>query len=209
MESLLPNRQRSFRIACRRAFLQVVVMCNSYRIVPKQGADKDIVGKIAVAAGKLASPLVRKSDQGLVVLENHRVEIMRWGFHRNFNPSINNARSDKLETGMWRDAIQSRRCVIPMSLFHDPGNDYLWIAGIWEESSECGRCYSMITTDASPWMARIHDRMPALLRPGEMGEFLGGTARWNFQPYAGSLVATPCASPLVKPRGPDAQQELF
>jgi putative SOS response-associated peptidase YedK len=42
---------------------------------------------------------------------------MRWGFHRDFNPAINNARSDKLEGGMWKEAFHVRRCVIPMSLF--------------------------------------------------------------------------------------------
>jgi putative SOS response-associated peptidase YedK len=82
-----------------------------------------------------------------------RVELMRWGFHRGFNPSINNARADKLDGGMWREAFHERRCVIPMTLFYewgpgsggrtgkkqahefrDPDDDYLWVAGIWEET---------------------------------------------------------------------------
>lgn len=37
-----------------------------------------------------------------------QVEVMRWGFHRPFNPSINNARSDKLASGMWADALHHR-----------------------------------------------------------------------------------------------------
>ena len=49
------------------------------------------------------------------------VEIMRWGFHRPFNPLINNARSDKLEAGMWADTSRERRCVIPMTLFYEWG----------------------------------------------------------------------------------------
>ena len=32
-----------------------------------------------------------------------------------------NARSDKLESGMWADALRERRCAIPMSLFYEWG----------------------------------------------------------------------------------------
>ena len=48
--------------------------------------------------------------------------------------------------------------------FHDPKDDYLWAAGIWEERTDLGPCYTMVTTADSPLMAPIHDRMPALLR---------------------------------------------
>lgn len=151
---------------------------------------------------------------------------MRWGFHREFNPAINNARADKLEGGMWREAFHERRCVIPMSQFfewgpgtggrkqahefHDPDGDYLFSAGIWEENKELGPCYTMVTTAAAPLMAPIHDRMPALLRPEEMAEFLAGSRHWDFQPFAGPLVVTPCESPLVKRTGNWPQQaDLF
>jgi putative SOS response-associated peptidase YedK len=153
---------------------------------------------------------------------------MRWGFHREFNLAINNARSDKLEGGMWKEAFHERRCVIPMTLFyewgpgtngrkqahefHDPDVDYLWAAGIWEEHSDLGPCYTMVTTAASPLMAPIHDRMPALLRPEEMQEWLSGTGHWDFQPFTEPLTEAPCESPLVK-RKPkttsDTQPELF
>ena len=76
-------------------------MCNSYRIAPKKDADKGVRARVSAAAATLASPLVRPSDPGVVVLADERVEIMRWGFHRTFNPAVNNARSAKLEVGMW------------------------------------------------------------------------------------------------------------
>lgn len=96
-------------------------MCNSYRIQPKRGAVKGVAGRVADAVEGLPSSLVRKSDPGVVMRADGRVEMMRWGFHREFNPSINNARSDKLEGGMWKDAFQTRRCVIPMSVFYEWG----------------------------------------------------------------------------------------
>ena len=199
-------------------------MCNSYRIKPKRGAAKDLHGKISAAAESLGASLVRKSDPGVVVTAGLGVEVMRWGFRRIFNPSVNNARSDKLAGGMWAAAFRERRCVIPMTLFYewgpgsggkkqasefgDPADDFLWVAGIWEEHPEFGRCYSMVTTAASSLMAPIHNRMPAILLPAEAPEFLNGGS-WSFHPFAGPLTVTPCANPLVKPQGPDPQQEFF
>lgn len=199
-------------------------MCNTYVIRPKRSAQ-GLAQRVSESTAKLASELVRKSDPGVVVRSDGRVELMRWGFHREFNPSINNARSDKLEGGMWREAFHERRCVIPMTLFYEwgPGSDgrkqaheffdrdgdYLWAAGIWEENPELGPCYSMVTTAASPLMLPIHDRMPALLRPEAMSEFLAGSGRWDFQPFVGPLAVTPCESPLARRRTDGEQQELF
>ncbi len=173
-------------------------MCNTYVIRPKRGAQ-GLAQRVSEATTKLASALVRKSDPGVVVRAGDAVEIMRWGFHREFNPSINNARADKLEGGMWQDSFHERRCVIPMSVFYewgpglggrkqahefrDPDDDYLWAAGIWEEHPGVGPCYSMITTAASPVMSAFHDRMPALLRAEEMQEWLAGSGRRDFQPF--------------------------
>jgi putative SOS response-associated peptidase YedK len=199
-------------------------MCNTYVARPKRGAQ-GLAQRVSEATTRLASELVRKSDPGVVVRADGRAELMRWGFHREFNPAINNARSDKLEGGMWREAFHERRCVIPMTLFYewgpgvggrkqanefrDPDDDFLWAAGIWEENQELGPCYTMVTTAAPPLMSPIHDRMPALLRPEEMAEYLAGGGHWNFQPFAGSLVVTPCESPLVMREISDTQQELF
>ena len=144
-------------------------MCNIYQVSAKKGSDKGVRGKVAAAVGKLRSARVRISDPGVVVLADERVEIMRWGFQRSFNPAINNARSDKLESVMWAEAFRERRCVIPASLFyewgpgaggrkqayefHNPEDDYLWIAGLWEPGEgDLGFCYSMVTTAASPVM---------------------------------------------------------
>jgi putative SOS response-associated peptidase YedK len=204
---------------------QFIAMCNSYRIAPKRGTAKGVRARISAAAERLDSPLVRKSDSGIVVLPDRRVERMRWGFSRSFNESINNARSDKLESGMWAEAFRDRRCVIPVTLFyewgpgtgsrkqayefHRAGDDYLWLAGVWEEDPRLGPCYSMVTTTAAPVMERIHNRMPAILGgDDEALAFLCG-GPWQFAPYRGDLTVTPCASPLARPKPEDDQPELF
>lgn len=200
-------------------------MCNSYRVQPKRDAV-GLAKRVSETVTRLTSDLVRKSDLGVVVRADGEVKIMRWGFHRSFNPAINNARSDKLEVGMWADAYRERRCVIPMTLFyewgagtggrkqahefHDAEDNYLWIAGIWEENADHGSCYSMVTTASSPLMAPIHDRMPALLRPEEISEFLSASKSWDFQPFAGPMEVRTCESPLTKRRQTsDSQLDLF
>jgi len=82
-----------------------------YRITPKKGADQGVRAKVSLAASKLASPLLRPTNFGVVMLADERVDIMRWGFHRSFNPAITNARSDKLDAGMWAAAYRERRCI--------------------------------------------------------------------------------------------------
>lgn len=200
-------------------------MCNIYQIDRKRGAIAGRSGRVALAAGKLASPLVRKSDPGLVVLAGERVEVMRWGFHRSFNAAINNARSDKMDSGMWAEAMRERRCVIPVSMFYewgpgvdgrkqayefsDPVGDYLWMAGLWEPGGELGPCYTMVTTDAASLMVPIHDRMPAVLSGDEVERFLEGGDRWTFHPYTGALSVNPCPSPLKGNGNVGGQGELF
>jgi len=94
-------------------------VCNTYVLKPKRGAA-GLHARVSDDIAKLKSSLVRKSDPGVVVLasaQEFRPEIMRWGFWRAFNPSINNSRSDKLESGMWRDAFRERRCLIPVAAY--------------------------------------------------------------------------------------------
>jgi putative SOS response-associated peptidase YedK len=81
--------------------------------------------------------------------------------------------------------------------FREPDDDYLWAVGICEENDELGPYHSMVTTAASLLMSPIHDRMPALIRPDEMAEYLAGSGRWDLQSFTGSLVVEPCEIPLA------------
>jgi putative SOS response-associated peptidase YedK len=65
----------------------------------------------------------------------------------------------------------------------------------------------MITTDPNPTVSPYHDRMPAVLEPGEIDDFLAGRMR-RFRPRPQSLLVADAANPLRKP--PDlVQGELF
>ena len=56
-----------------------------------------------------------------------------------------------------------------------PGIDLFACAGIWRDSDEWGRCYSMVMTDAAGPAAEVHSRMPVLLAPDDYDVWTGGS----------------------------------
>ncbi|MDF2375654.1 MAG: SOS response-associated peptidase family protein [Verrucomicrobiales bacterium] len=178
---------------------------------------------------------IRKTDPGLVVtLEDGSptASTMRWGFAREFNPCVNNARSDKLD-GMWSGAWRNRRrCLIPVATFYEwtgaagnkqtyafepaGGENLLWAAGLWEpapsSSSLATACYTMLTTRAKGSIATIHDRMPAFLQPEQFTEFLeSADPRSLLDSGDGNLTLFRCENPLKNPdrhEGPVRQAML-
>ena len=203
-------------------------MCNIYQFKIRNQSSDAFRAKVEAAARTMAADVTRKTDPGVVVRAGGEVAVMRWGFRRDFNPAVNNTRADKLDSPMWEDAFRHRRCVIPVTAFwdwgagtggrkqahfiSDPREDWLWMAGVWEDDAGLGPCYSMVTTVASPVMAVLHDRMPAIVRRDEANAWLKGTFRPGV-PYDGPLALVPCASPLAggvagEP-GDERQADLF
>ncbi|MEM7699677.1 MAG: SOS response-associated peptidase family protein [Verrucomicrobiota bacterium] len=171
-------------------------MCNLYDIGRARGlayrSPETIWEETALEALKKLDRTqgIRRTDPSLV-LRNRAGSIepgiTRWGFERHFNNAINNARSDKLD-GIWSDAWRDRRrCVIPLTTFYEWNGptgskqtfafqaggeaDWLWAVGLWEDSP-AGECFTMLTTAASPQVAPIHSRMPALLEAEELEPFM-------------------------------------
>jgi putative SOS response-associated peptidase YedK len=204
-------------------------MCNAYTVRPKIGA-KALAGVVSAEIVKLPSQLVRRSAKGVVVTGKHGellATTMRWGFHRPFSDSINNARSDKFTSRTWAESLAERRCVVPISTFYEwkelPFNarqpyefkrsddDWIWVAGLFEESEKYGPCYATITTEPPEWMSPIHDRMLGVLDFEDAMNFLHGDSL-PFTPYPGELIAETCDSPLKgKSRNSEEgpQGELF
>lgn len=168
-------------------------MCNLYDIGPVRHARRhDWERVITEAVAQLAKPFfgLRRTDRG-IILRHHDgtplAETRRWGLSRPYSAVINNARSDKLDgpwAGLWKG---KQRCLIPISTWYewssgkgakqtfafsspDPSG-WLWAAGLWEDG-ETGPAYSMITREAMPDLAFIHDRMPALIEPADFENFL-------------------------------------
>ncbi len=106
---------------------------------------------------------------------------MRWGFRMGKGLVIN-ARSETVrEKSLFREAIVDRRCVVAASGYYEwkqesgggrktkyqfcpPGGQVLWLAGCYrkEEGSPIP-AFVILTREASPGLARFHDRMPVVL----------------------------------------------
>jgi putative SOS response-associated peptidase YedK len=195
-------------------------MCNLYDVGKPRGDSSDFGETLDRAISGLAKPYgIRKTDYGPVVRTqdgSRDVALARWGFHRHFNPAINNARSDKLGGGMWNEAWrEKRRCVIPASSFYEwtgpKGSKQthaielpsgaMWMAGLWEDHSdpEIGLSFTTITTDANAAMESVHNRMPVILEPGVIDEFLNADDPMELVvPFAGEVEIYACENPLVK-----------
>jgi putative SOS response-associated peptidase YedK len=140
--------------------------------------------------------------------------LVRWGFIASWmkeirpgRPLINARAESVLAKPSFRNAMKRRRCLLPADGFfqwkgdvpgkkqpfniHRPGNQLFAIAGLWEpcmgaDGSEIDTAV-IITTPASPTLATIHDRMPAIIMPDEFALWLD-CDRFNAQDAARLLV---------------------
>lgn len=186
-------------------------MCTAYELGKRGGSFPSRVKARAMEQllGVRSPRLIRPTREAPVILPDGELHPMTWGFRRMFHGTngrklartIVNSREDKLDSPMWRDAFERRRCLIPVSAFFEWGridgrpaplrfestdDQWLWIAGIWEEDAERGPCFSMITTEPSALVAPVHDRMPAVLPDEWIDPFLSGEMR-EFGPSPVSL----------------------
>lgn len=171
-------------------------------------------GAVDRATGSNRGELVYPGYPGLVVAAGE-VRTMNWGFPlaltgkngQKLKPRpVNNTRSDKLDSFMWRYAFQERRCLIPVTAFAEaegpkgsmtrtwlslPDQPLFACAGIWTDSPEWGPVYSMVMTEACVPVSQVHDRMPVILRPEDYEHWLHASsedAKVLCVPWAGEVT---------------------
>lgn len=142
-------------------------------------------------------------------------EAMTWGFPRVMTGTkgqklkprpVNNTRTENLGSPFWRDSFAKRRCLIPVTSFAEAEGEKgamtcTWIslpdapifscAGIWRDSPEWGRVYSMMMTEPCEATSCVHDRMPVILRPDDYRQWLGGEPREAIElckPWDGEVI---------------------
>ena len=122
---------------------------------------------------------------------------MRWGFSKPENPSFKpdhmHARAETIDTRpTFSEAFADRRGIVLVETFNegealDNGKTQQWvirpkdrkpiaIAVIWEEwvgDTGSEPTFVMVTVPPNPLIARITDRMPAILRQDDWGVWLG------------------------------------
>lgn len=143
-----------------------------------------------------------------------RLRAMRWGFipawykAPNDGPLIINARSDTVATKpAFREAIRTRRCIVPASGFYEwsegaggarlpwyftrADGDPMALAGVWQRWQDMDTV-AILSTEAGPGMGGIHHREPVVLErtdwPLWLGESGHGAARLMRATVAGVMT---------------------
>lgn len=188
-------------------------MCNLYRM-SKSASEVARLFKVELMTGGNAGEFIYPGHPGWVVGQNH-MTTMHWGFPlilkgksgQPLKPKpVNNTRSDKLASPFWRSSFAHRRCLIPMTAFAEaegkkghktrtwlslPDEPLFACAGIWRDSDEWGAVYSIIITEPSDQVSKVHDRMPVILKPDQYNEWLTeppDTASALCKPYPDAIL---------------------
>lgn len=166
----------------------------------------------------------------------HSLERMRWGlvpawWHKPLRdlPATFNARVETVkQKPTFRAAYKSRRCIIPASGTYEwqsmPDGKQPWyftptsgplflIAGLWDEAPDpekpglAIRSTTMVITQANPFVARYHDRMPVLLTRESMAGWLSGAIEADALPPQANdaIVASPVSRRLNNARVRDEE----
>jgi putative SOS response-associated peptidase YedK len=101
-----------------------------------------------------------------------------------------NVRGEQVGSGAgFRDAFASRRCVVVTDgfyewpgkgqapfLFHRADDGLVLLGGLFQRPREgdARPRFTVLTTRPSATVARVHDRMPVVIRPGELDRWLSG-----------------------------------
>jgi putative SOS response-associated peptidase YedK len=144
------------------------------------------------------------------------LDLLKWGLipYRCRDPKGGrkpiNAKSETVaQLPMFRDAYRKRRCILPVDGFYEwmaikgakqpyaiamkEGSPF-GIAAIWENwknpEGEWVRTFAVLTTPANELVGRIHDRMPAILKPADYDRWLGD------EPDPGDLLRPFPADPM-------------
>ena len=147
----------------------------SYNIAPTQFSP--------VLIGKDDSRVLKRMKWGL---------IPSWSKDEDIGSKMINARSESLlEKPSFQNLVHQNRCVVitdgyfewkkgneesqPFYIFH-PGKKLLPLAGLWttweSSSSRMISSYTVITTNPQKAIAHIHNRMPVILNPTAIDEWI-------------------------------------
>ena len=190
-------------------------MCNLYRMTKNHAEVANWFKAMDEIGGANLPGEVYPGSPGVVIADG-KAKSMVWGFPlvlkskktgQPLKPKpVNNARTDKLGSYMWRFSFEERRCLIPLTAWAEaegakgsmtrtwlsmPDEPLFAAAGIWRNTDEWGAAYSMVMTDAMGDAAQVHSRMPVILTPDSYLQWTDGT------PSEAKRLAVAYQGPLV------------
>lgn len=171
----------------------------SWNIAPTQDAD-----------------VIVKGENGLALKSFRWGLVPSWAGDIKIGAKMINARSETVaEKPAFRNALRSRRCIVPVSGFYEwqttgklkqpyliSSNDGLPMAfaGLWECWKEEVYTFSILTTAANTTMAALHDRMPVILERGDVTKWIEkGDVSLLAPAPDGSLRTWPVSPKVNKP----------
>ena len=166
-------------------------MCGRYFI---DIGDAEL-SRLVSAAGRRAAVKTGEifpSDTAAVIANSRSLRPavfpMRWGFERPGGGLVINARSETAsQKPMFRESSRLRRCLVPASFYfewgHGPGarvkyelyperSGIVYLGGLYTIDASGVPRFVILTREAAPGIAFIHDRMPVLVPPGRCGDWL-------------------------------------
>lgn len=157
-------------------------------------------------SGKRRNPLppltqsfnLAPSQSGLVIRqfpdESRSADLLRWGLvpawakDEKIGYKMINARAETaFEKPSFKNAIRSRRCIVPLSGFFEWKKDpqkkrpyklflkdrpIMSVAGLWETWRDQLQTFTILTTEANELVRNVHDRMPVILSESDEDAWL-------------------------------------
>lgn len=130
---------------------------------------------------------VRSSDSAVVISRKEQMlvpERMNWGFSgfQGKGLLINARTEGALDKKMFRESVLHRRCVIPAKGFYEWNKEkekfsfesaepILFMAGCFR-LLQGQNCFVILTTEANTSVHMIHERMPLILEPQEVRDWV-------------------------------------
>ena len=152
-----------------------------------------------------------------VVGGERRLQRASWGLPPIEHRAVINARVETVASRpFWQETLADRRCVVPIDgffewqgeqpyWFHRPDGGLLLLAGLWEPGPERAR-FVVLTCAPNELVAAAHDRMPAILPPSCVADWLARPAVELIAPAPeDALVATPVSTRVNSPANDDAR----
>ena len=185
----------------------------------------DLVPRYNIAPTQLA-PIVRLGTDGRRELVLNRWGLIpRWAKEPSIAAHTINARCETVaEKPVFRDAMRHRRCLVPADGFfewqridsrtkqpyfiHRGDGMPICMAGLWESwrdpsGGEAVETFTILTTRANGFIAKLHERMPVIVEPGRFeswlqgGEIDEGSRAAIFEPAPDDLLTMHAVDPRV------------
>jgi len=163
---------------------------------------------------------IRDTDEGREAFTARWGLVPGWARDKPLTSTFN-ARSDGISTKpMFRSAFKSRRCLVIASGFYEwhkitakqkqpyyitlKSGEPLAMAGLWEsygDGDDHHESCTICTTDANPFMLKLHDRMPVILPPAMIAPWLDRKKKLptSFSRFCHSSPAIRCSAGQCRP----------